>query len=98
MIMLCNGKHTTSKANDPLLRTISDPPGTEDIWLEEGRKFYQCVYGWWDHCIAMGGYTAELQTANISQSRRKPLHRFLKPPVVYDLCVCLPISHFTYCV
>ena len=35
-------------------RTISDPPSTMDIFLEDGTKFYQCQYGWWDHSIAMG--------------------------------------------
>ena len=55
-MMICYVMEHIHPPNDPLLRTISDPPGTEDIWLEEGRKFYQCVYGWWDHCIAMGGY------------------------------------------
>ena len=37
-------------------RTISDTPGTVDVYLEEDstRKFYQCEYGWWDHSIAIG--------------------------------------------
>lgn len=34
--------------------TISDPPSTVDIILEDGTKFYQCQYGWWDHSIALG--------------------------------------------
>ena len=40
-----------------IFRTISDPPGTVDVYLETGeaaRKFYQCDYGWWDHSIAIG--------------------------------------------
>ena len=40
-----------------IFRTISDPPGTVDVYLETGeaaRKFYQCEYGWWDHSIAIG--------------------------------------------
>lgn len=45
---------TRSKNQKKYLRTISDPPGTVNIDLEDGRKFLQCQYGWWDHSIALG--------------------------------------------
>ena len=52
-------------------RTISDTPGTVDVYLEEdqGRKFYQCEYGWWDHSIALGNISKYLQKfMNLSPS------------------------------
>ena len=42
-------------------RTISDPPGTMEIFLENGQKFAQCEYGWWDHSIALGQLISDLE-------------------------------------
>ena len=36
--------------------TISDPPPAVEITDQQGLKFKQCHYGWWDHCVAIGVY------------------------------------------
>lgn len=34
--------------------TVSDTPTAEDIVDNEGLRFKQCVYNWWDHSLAIG--------------------------------------------
>ncbi|XP_045475935.1 probable G-protein coupled receptor CG31760 [Harmonia axyridis] len=34
--------------------TVSDTPTAEDILDNEGLRFKQCVYNWWDHSLAIG--------------------------------------------
>ena len=36
--------------------TISDPPSAVDITDQDGLKYKQCHYGWWDHCVVGGSY------------------------------------------